>query len=170
MNSSQSYFCIFASPPFCQTLNHNNPVDRIANIALANVQRPQIIFWRKYFPIGILVNANVAHVEIGRQKSNGDFCRVFPIRDPNYIVVIMVITVHVSHRLLISAARINPVFMTAKRCRRSALYRCCCCCCYCRVYYCCCCCTRDRKSRIKSRKIENETTSCRVTVRLNAGM
>lgn len=91
----------------------------------------------------------------------------------------MVITVRVSHRLLIPAACINPVFMIASvaGATHRSLHRCCCYCCRRRCYCCCCCCyccciavrqsANGRESRIKSRKIENETASCRVTVRLN---
>lgn len=100
----------------------------------------------------------------------------------NYAAVIMVITVRVSHRLLIPAAYINPVFMIANVADAAhqpvgrlllllpLLPLLCCCCCW---YCCCCCCivarrsTNGRESHIKSRKIENGTASCCVTVRLN---
>lgn len=67
-------------------------------------------------------------------------------RGPNYVAVIMVITVRVSHRLLIPAAGISPVFMTAdiggaQRARRHSVA---------------CCAASARGGRIKSRKIENE--------------
>lgn len=91
------------------------------------------------------------------------------IRDPNYAAVIMVITVRVSHRLLIPAAGISPVFMTANvasaapcsfvRCIVAATVAAASSCNASRTVAC-----------IKSRKIENETVSCRVSVRLNAGM
>lgn len=109
------------------------------------------------------------------------FASISYVFAPNYGAVIMVITVRVSHRLLILVACINPIFMIANGATlpvtalllllllQPSLLGCCCCCCWCCGSIAARCSANGRNnSRIKNRKIENETASCRVTVRLNA--
>lgn len=161
-------------PSFCQTLSCNNP-DAISQTAdQATRCNRKLFFAAETFPDRLTywrahergMSSNEPSTKIERLLPRISYIR---IRDPNYAAVIMVITVRVSHRLLIPAAGISPVFMAANvasaapcsfvRCIVAAT-----------VAAASSCNASRTVARIKSRKIENETVSYRVTVRLNAGV
>lgn len=126
-----------AKAPFCQTLSCNNPnaISQTADQATRRSRKlffaaetfsDRLAYWRAH-ERGM--SSNEASTKIEWLLPHISYIR---IRDPNYAAVIMVITVRVSHRLLIPvySAGISPVFMAANGALLvRPLYRCCYCCC-----------------------------------------